>query len=180
MTIALSGFMGSGKSTVASLLAAKTGCFFFDLDDTVEMEEGRSISEIFESEGEGGFRVLELDYLQRILGDYRDFPTDMIIALGGGTLTTPACVKLLKEECTTVYLRASESQLVENLQIVGIENRPLFSGVDLDDKAAMLRKVHFLMEQRGGIYEKTADIIIDTDGLSFEQIAQRVADALSL
>lgn len=172
--------MGSGKSTVASLLAEKTGCFFFDLDDTIEMEEGRSISEIFESEGESGFRTVELDCLQRILDDYRDFPVDMIIALGGGALTTPACVKLLKEECTTVYLRASENQLVENLQIVGIDNRPLFSGINLDDKPAMLQRVRMLMQTRADVYEKTADIIIDTDGLSFEQIADTVAAALSL
>lgn len=172
--------MGSGKSTVASLLALRTGRFFFDLDDTIEMEEGRSISEIFESEGEASFRILELDYLRRILDDYRDFHADMILALGGGTLSTPECVKLLKDECTTVYLRASEEQLVENLQIVGIDNRPLFSGVDLEDKAAMFSRVHSLMQQRGAVYEKTADIIIDTDGLSLEQIACRVEDALGL
>lgn len=169
--------MGSGKSTVAALLARKTGCFYFDLDDTIEMEEGRSIGEIFASEGEAGFRTLEYEYLDRIISDYSEFPTDLIIALGGGTLTTPACADLVKKHCTAVYLRAGEKQLVENLQTVDIENRPLFDGVDVNDAAAIAERMHPLLEGRLPLYEKYADAVVDTDGLDFDRIADLVADA---
>lgn len=165
--------MGCGKSTVASVLAAEMGCFYFDLDDTIEMEEGMSINEIFETRGEAAFRMLELEYLDRIIDDYRDFPTTMVLSLGGGTVTTPQCAELVKKNCTCIYLRASVDELVKNLQIVGTDNRPLLS-----DATDLRAKVESLMAQRSALYEKCADIILDIDGLSPEEIAEKVIDAV--
>lgn len=165
--------MGCGKSTVASVLAADMGCFYFDLDDTIEMEEGMSINEIFETRGEAAFRMLELEYLDRIIDDYRDFPTTMVLSLGGGTVTTPQCAELVKKNCTCVYLRASVDELVRNLQTVGTDNRPLLS-----DATDLRSKVESLMAQRSQLYEKCADIILDIDGLSPEEIAEKVIDAV--
>lgn len=165
--------MGCGKSTVASVLAAEMGCFYFDLDDTIEMEEGMSINEIFETRGEAAFRMLELEYLDRIIDDYRDFPTTMVLSLGGGTVTTPQCAELVKKNCTCIYLRASVDELVRNLQIVGTDNRPLLS-----DATDLRAKVESLMAQRSALYEKCADIILDIDGLSPEEIAEKVIDAV--
>lgn len=170
--------MGSGKSSVAAPLAQKMGCFFFDLDDTIEMEEGRSIAEIFATDGEAGFRTLELDYLDRIISDYENFPTSMIISLGGGTVTTPQCAELIKKNCTCIYLKASIDTLVENLKITGVEARPLMDGVSTDDEQALRERVSTLMEKREAIYEKTADIILDIDGLDPEQIAGKIAELL--
>lgn len=178
MIIALTGFMGCGKSSVAGPLAARMGCFFFDLDDTIEMEEGRSIAEIFASEGEGGFRALELEYLERIISDYEDFPTSMVISLGGGTVTTPQCAQLIKKNCTCIYLRATVDTLVENLQITGVDGRPMMDGVDTQDEQALRSRIGVLMEKRAAIYEKTADHIIDIDGMSCEQIAEKIAELL--
>lgn len=165
--------MGCGKSTVASVLAAEMGCFYFDLDDTIEMEEGMSINEIFETRGEAAFRMLELEYLDRIIDDYRDFPTTMVLSLGGGTVTTPQCAELVKKNCTCIYLRASVDELVRNLQIVGTDNRPLLS-----DATDLRAKVESLMAQRSALYEKCADIILDIDGLSPEEIAEKVIVAV--
>ena len=173
MIIALTGFMGCGKSSVASILASRLGCFYFDLDDTIEMEEGRSISDIFKEDGEGAFRALELEYLDRIIPDYEDFPTTMVLSLGGGTVMTPACAKLLKENATVVYLKASVAQLVENLEIVGVENRPL-----LNDSQNMEEKVKELLASREATYEACADIILPIDGLSPQEIAERIEEEL--
>lgn len=165
--------MGCGKSTVASVLAAEMGCFYFDLDDTIEMEEGMSINEIFETRGEAAFRMLELEYLDRIIDDYSDFPTTMVLSLGGGTVTTPQCAELVKKNCTCIYLRASVDELVRNLQIVGTDNRPLLS-----DATDLRAKVESLMAQRSALYEKCADIILDIDGLSPEEIAEKITVAV--
>lgn len=165
--------MGCGKSSVASLLARQMSCFYFDLDDTIEMEEGRSVSEIFEEGGEAAFRILEYDYLDRIISDYEDFPTTMILSLGGGTIMQPQCAELIKENATNVYLKASVGQLVENLRIVGVENRPL-----LKDAEDLETKVRTMLEQREATYEKCADIILEIDGLSPEQIAQAIKERL--
>lgn len=174
MIIALTGFMGCGKSSVASILASKMGCFYFDLDDTIEMEEGRSIGEIFQEDGEPAFRMLELEYLDRIISDYEDFPTTMILSLGGGTVMTPQCAQLLRKNATTVYLKASCAQLVENLKIVGVENRPLLASEEnLEEKVAKL------LSERESTYEKCADIILEIDGLSPEEISDRIAEELS-
>lgn len=173
MIIALTGFMGCGKSSVASILAGNMGCFYFDLDDTIEMEEGRSIPEIFAEDGEGAFRAMELEYLDRIISDYEDFPTTMILSLGGGTVMTPQCAELIRKNATCVYLKASVAQLVENLNIVGVENRPLLSGSEnLEDK------VKSMLQAREATYEKCADIILPIDGLSPTEIAERIEQEL--
>ena len=174
MIIALSGFMGCGKSHVAAYLAKKMGCFFFDLDDTIQMGEGLSVSEIFSQQGEASFRLLEYEYLDRIISDYRDFPTDMVLSLGGGTILTEQCAALLKKNATCVYLRASVEELVHNLEIVGIENRPLLAST-----ADLKQSVAGLMAQRGPIYEKTADIILDIDGLDFDSVADLIINRIN-
>ncbi|MBQ0096112.1 MAG: hypothetical protein KBS53_00500 [Bacteroidales bacterium] len=172
MTIALTGFMGCGKSHVAACIAGKTGGFFFDLDDTIQIGEGLSVSEIFETHGEAAFRLLELEYLDRIICDYAGFPTDMVLSLGGGTILTPQCAELIKKNAVCVYLRASVDELVRNLEITGIEHRPVLAGTD-----DLHGSVATLLEKRAPIYEKAADIILDVDGLSFDEVADRIIAA---
>ena len=174
MIIALSGFMGSGKSHVAACLAKKMECFFFDLDDTIQIGEGLSVSEIFSRQGEASFRLLEYEYLDRIVSDYRDFPTDIILSLGGGTILTEQCAALLKKNATCVYLRASVDELVHNLETAGFENRPLLAGTD-----DLKQSVAGLMAQRCTIYEKTADIILDVDGLDFDAVADLIVKKIA-
>lgn len=164
--------MGCGKSHVAARIARKNGCFFFDLDNTIEMGEGLSVSEIFETGGEAAFRMLELEYLDRIFSDYADIPTDMVLSLGGGTILTPQCAELIKKNAVCVYLRASVDELVRNLEITGIEHRPVLAGTD-----DLHGSVAALLTERAPIYEKTADIILDVDGISFDEVADRIIAA---
>lgn len=165
--------MGCGKSSVAPVLASKLSCFYFDLDNTIEMEEGRSIPEIFESDGESSFRLLELEYLDRIISDFEGFPTTMVLSLGGGTVMTQQCAELVRDKTFCVYLKASCDELVSNLQTTGTEGRPMLSG-----EGSLRSKVENLMAKRAGTYEKTAHLVLDIDGLSPEEIADRIIENL--
>ena len=83
MIIALEGFMGSGKSSVGRVLADMLGIRFIDLDETIVEGEKRPIPEIFSSEGEKGFRILELKYLRRLLKG----GGEAVLSLGGSSLS---------------------------------------------------------------------------------------------
>src|SRR5258706_16117400 len=80
--IILLGFMGSGKTTIGRLLAERLGRAFVDLDDRIESAAGKTIAEIFASDGEAAFRQLETECLSRILTEERE---PLVIGLGGGT-----------------------------------------------------------------------------------------------
>ena len=76
MLIALTGYMGSGKSTVGALVADALGCPFIDLDEVIARKAGRSIPEIFEAEGERGFRRLEKQALEKTIDKYAENTPD--------------------------------------------------------------------------------------------------------
>jgi len=170
MIISLTGFMGSGKSSVGKELQAQTGWEFIDLDLYVERKNCRSIPEIFESEGEAGFRKLELEALEDILSgvspkEGKSGTPDMsgncsILSLGGGTLMTKGCAELIREKTICIYLKASTDTLIENLQ-GSCSGRPM---LDKAKEGAQLRKkIEDLMDGREHIYREAADITIDID-----------------
>ncbi len=87
--VCLTGFMGSGKSTVGRLLAAQLAWHFSDLDAEIERHTGLPISQIFEQKGEAVFRDIEHECLTRILGSASERDARMVLALGGGTFAQP-------------------------------------------------------------------------------------------
>src|SRR5579862_7566417 len=95
--LCLTGFMGSGKSTVGRLLAAQLAWHFADLDSEIERHTGLPISQIFEQKGETVFRELEHECLVRVLGSASERDTKMILALGGGTVAQPRNAALLRD-----------------------------------------------------------------------------------
>src|SRR5512140_3179658 len=90
----LTGFMGTGKTSVGAELARRRGCAFFDLDAVIVERAGQSVAQIFESSGESGFRQLEAAALADLLGRA---PQAAIIALGGGTLLHPQSLGRVRE-----------------------------------------------------------------------------------
>lgn len=155
--IVLIGFMGCGKSTFGKWLARAEKRKFIDTDDYIEELEGKKIKDIFAQEGEEYFRQLETKALKKLL----DENTDMVLAVGGGLPVRKENRELLKNE-KTVYLRATIDTLEKRLK--GDTKRPLLAGGNVREKIATL------MEKRSDIYEETADVIIDTDDLRFEDI----------
>ena len=191
----MNGFMGCGKSSVARKLSARLGYVLVDLDHLIEERTGRNIPEIFAADGETGFRAAEKDALEAVLGleagaesDGNPFmdarvpeSADMVLSLGGGTVTTPECADMVKERTFCIYLRASVDTLVKNLQN-DFESRPMLGngGGQPSDLAALRSRIEELMSARSSIYESCASLVIDTDSLSFDKIADTIAAKLSV
>ena len=144
--IALTGFMGSGKSTVGRVLAEKLGWAFADLDAAVEQAAGKSIPQIFAEDGEKAFRKLEVSTLGIILkapgrfaakgagaaeASARDGDAGkgagLVLALGGGTVMQPAARKSLEGRCRCIYLKATADTLAERLEGTEAAARPLLA-----------------------------------------------------
>ncbi|HEX5759719.1 MAG TPA: shikimate kinase [Thermoanaerobaculia bacterium] len=121
MHLFLTGFMGSGKTSVGRLLAARLGWRFVDLDAEVERRAGASVRRIFETLGEAEFRRLEAEELQRAAaGD------EAVVATGGGTVCFPAHARLMRAGGMIVWLNPSFATLAARLAAGGKEDRPLF------------------------------------------------------
>jgi shikimate kinase/3-dehydroquinate synthase len=120
--VALVGLPGSGKSTVAPLVARSLGWGVVDLDDEIASSSGRSPAAIIAADGEPRFRDLELNALEEALRR----PGPLVIACGGGLITQPSARRLLTELCTVVWLDAPDSVLIERVGD-GAE-RPMLGG----------------------------------------------------
>ena len=160
MMIALAGFMGSGKTTVGKVLADFLGCPFMDLDDLIVKKAGKSIPEIFAQDGEPAFRQLEARLLRQTVEKYTE--NTVVLALGGGAVTAPASASLLREKTVCIYLRATLETLLARLE-GETAGRPL-ADASLADRLAA----------REPLYEETAHVIIDTDGLTPEEVADEI------
>ncbi len=178
MIISLTGFMGCGKSSVGKELKRLLSCELVDLDDYVCQMTGRTIPEIFSTDGEATFRQMELKALHEIFESYPQIvdnssrqKTALILCLGGGTLTQEAAAQLVRNYCRCFYLRASVDELVCDLE-GRTEHRPLLKGHDLRSR------VTELLGKREALYEKSADIIIDVDGLLYHEIADQILHTL--
>lgn len=176
MIISLTGFMGCGKSSVGRELSALLSCPLVDLDTYIESGSGRTIPEIFASEGEAAFRTMELTALKELLPADMKQPMhspEMVLSLGGGTLTTYECADLVHRCTTCIYLRATTDTLFNNLKDDS-SGRPMLSG----EQETFRQRIESLMESRGPVYESTAHIIIDIDGRSFTSIAAGIESML--
>ena len=157
--------MGCGKSSVGRRLSQLLCCPFMDLDAVIEQQTGRSIPEIFATDGEATFRQMEWNALTTIVCESPS--ENLILSLGGGTVMTPECSELIQERTECIYLRTSVDTLVGRLANEAA-GRPLLAGADLRNR------IDSLMSNRASIYERTAHHIIDTDGLSIDEVAQSI------
>jgi shikimate kinase len=153
-----------------------------DLDAEIVAREGRSIADIFAVDGEGEFRRIEKVTLEDILDTYE---ANTILALGGGAVMTEGSEELVHEKTLCVYLKASVETLIEHLS-GQTSGRPLLkagasgdNGKENDDANDALRKrIMDLMSKRAATYERTAHIIIETDGKSIDEVAQEIVKRL--
>ena len=174
--ITLTGFMGSGKTTVGKVLADFLGCPFMDLDDLIVKKAGKSIPEIFAQDGEPAFRQLEARLLRQTVEKYTE--NTVVLALGGGAVTAPASASLLHEKTVCIYLRATLETLQARLE-GETAGRPLLNeipgqaGNDVmpgPDRASVADR----LAAREPLYEETAHVVIDTDGLTPEEVADEI------
>jgi shikimate kinase len=160
----LVGMMGSGKSTVGPLLAEALGYRFLDADAVISQAAGCSIPEIFERDGEEGFRSLERQVLQQLSQWH-----SLVVATGGGIVTVPANWGELRQG-VVIWLDVAEEELLRRLQ-ADPGGRPLLTG---EDPAAKLRH---LLERRQPLYAQ-ADLHLTAYGEDASGISQRVLKEL--
>ena len=160
--VVLIGFMGAGKTVIGRALSEQLRLQLFDTDRMVEESAGRRIAELWDAEGEDAFRAREHDaVLQACAGSGR------VIACGGGAVLEIRNYGILKGAGTVVYLRAPSAVLRER---VGIAlDRPLLREEGAFDK---------LLAERQPAYESAADLIIDTDGRTPEEVASEISERL--
>lgn len=156
----LTGFMGSGKSSVGRVLAQRLGYPFVDLDSEIVSTAGRSINDLFAQDGEQAFRSLESACLKRVLGGGRT-----VVATGGGVVISDENRCSMRSQGVVVNLVVSLPQVLERLH--GASDRPLFAGGNAPNS------VKLLMDAREQFYAD-ADIRIDTDGKSVEDVAAEI------
>lgn len=157
--ISLTGFMGSGKSSVGRELASRLGIGFIDLDERVEALAGPGIPKIFSYVGESGFRELELRALQNTLEVSRP---PYVLALGGGTFTIDAARKLVLERTRCIFLDASEETIKAR---VGNDSssRPLFDVSLMKKRLPLYRQAHFEVYTDGLTVSQTVDCILERE-----------------
>lgn len=164
--IVLIGMRGSGKTTVAKILARKLTKEYLELDDMIVKKTGLTIPKIVEKHGWGYFRKKESEIIKEIASH-----SGKIITTGGGMVTKDENIKALKKNGIIVLLRARVETLLKRLS--EDSHRP-----PLTNKKTQKEEIEEVLKQREQQYKKAADKIIDTDNLTPEQIANLILSSI--
>jgi shikimate kinase len=161
--IYLIGFMGSGKTTIGKELSLFLNLPVIDSDEEISRMTGKTITEIFDVEGEAAFRLLETECL-------RDLPVEeSIITTGGGIILQEENRNWMRENGVVVLLAASPKEILKRLE--GDKTRPLLK----NDKQTKVAKI---LDERMPLYLNAADIIIETSNRSVEAIVEELVERL--
>lgn len=158
--------MGSGKTTIGRLVADRLGWEYVDSDEQVCRNTGRTVREIFESDGEAAFRREE----RRALEEAARGAAPSVVAVAGGAVLDPENRRLLGEAGTVVWLDAPPAVLARRVAAGG-DHRPLLKD---QPEAALMR----LDAQRRPLYAEVADVVVDTSAASPEAVAESVVEAV--
>lgn len=179
MIISLIGFMGAGKTTMGKQLSEIMKTPFIDLDTYIQEREGKTIAEIFEEKGEAGFREIEENSLQDVLENHisdnpqtiEDLPPfdaseskddqsiphrecSLVLSLGGGIVTNPECVELIKRFTYCLYIKTDINTILSRLEKES-ENRPMLKG-----EGTLQEIINKLYYEREPLYNAIARKII--------------------
>ncbi len=170
--IFLTGFMGSGKSTIGPILANTLGYDFADVDRLIEQKANARVVQIFERDGEEEFRRLEREALEAITA--RDH---CVVSLGGGTIANESNFSLIRESGIIIYLRLEPDQIYQR-----VHHRPdrplLWDGAgNLLSADQLQERIKQLLNDRERYYDQ-ADIIVPSDrrrvGVTVDEIVRRL------
>lgn len=157
--VVLVGFMGAGKSVCGRLLARRLGRCFVETDDMIVAREGRSIPEIFRTEGEERFRQLEAEALELLRSKRGD-----VIATGGGLPCREGRMEALRALGPVVWLKGDLRELYRRASLAG--DRPLLAGRSFEEVEALYR--------RREPYYAQADLTVDTTGIGPDEVVRRL------
>ena len=158
--IVLIGMPGAGKSTIGVILAKVLGYRFIDTDLLIQEQENRLLKDIIETEGLTCFLDIEGEVVKNLVTDYS------VIATGGSVIYRQAAMEHLKNHGILVYIRLNYGTI--NSRLGNIKSR----GVVLKDGQSL----YSLYEERCPLYEQYADIIIDAEELSMEELMEEIKD----
>lgn len=164
--LVLIGFMGTGKTTVGRILAARLDLVFTDMDDCIVQRAGKSIPAIFADDGEPAFRTLERQVVVDLSAQ-----SGLVIATGGGVVLNPDNIRDLGRNGLLAGLTASPDVILDRLR--HDTGRPLLND---GDKA---EKIRALLVSRQHLYN-AIPFRINTDGLSCEAVAARITEQYEL
>ena len=163
MNLYLIGYRGSGKTTVAPLLANLLGWTWLDSDEQVELLAGCPVAQVFAEYGEACFREWETTVIETLSRQ-----SNLVVATGGGAPVAPDNRRLMAASGRRIWLKARSEVLWARIRGDEHSDRPA-----LTDKRGLAEVQHVLAE-RTSIYEACADYTIDVESLSPEQIAQQI------
>jgi shikimate kinase len=160
--LVLVGLMGAGKTSVGKRCAKRLGRHFVDTDELIVSTAGIPFQELWAAEGEAGFRARE----RVAVADAAASPEPLVIACGGGAVLDPDNRRALRASGFVVWLDARPDVLASRLR--GDDSRPLLAGGDRTTTLTRLGHV------RASAYEAVADVVVDTDGRSVDDVAATV------
>jgi len=166
--IFLTGFMGSGKSTIGPILANTLGFKYIDVDKYIEQKTNKRVEEIFSSEGEQAFRALERDALLELTE-----LNNCVISLGGGAIANEENCQLVLKKAILVYLKLSLEEIMQRVQYRS--DRPMLkdeNGNKLSSNA-LKNRVLDLMIRREQFYAR-ADVVITADNMSVGETVDEI------
>jgi shikimate kinase len=166
-SIALIGFMATGKTTVGQKLAEKIGnnYRFIETDQIIIEEAGKSIPRIFAEDGEISFREYEIEACKKA-----SKLKNVIISCGGGIVLNKINIDYLKQNCHIVLLQATAEEIYKRAMKDGQETRPV---IDKEDPKMEIEKV---LSFRKPFYEAAAEIIIETTGKEIDEIVKQIVE----
>lgn len=163
MNIYLVGFMGSGKSTISKELAKRLTWDLVDTDNYIEEKYGRTIKDIFATEGEQAFRDMETEALRELV-----LNGNKVISCGGGIVLRKQNVNLMRLFGKIVLLNATPQTIYERVKHG--TGRPILNG------NMNVEYIAKLMSKRSADYEYAADVVVDTDGKDVGEIAEEIIE----
>lgn len=163
--IFLIGFMGSGKSTIGRFLQKELNMELVEMDARIVEEQGMSINDIFAEKGEDYFRDLESRLVLELNSE-----GNTIVSCGGGVVIRPENVENMKKNGKIVFLSATPDTIYERVK--NSTERPILNG------HMNVEYIAGLMEKRRALYENAADIRIETDGKTKDEICKEIIDKL--
>ena len=166
VNIALIGFMGTGKTSVGRLVAEQLHFDYLDTDEVIQSRTGRTITEIFSTDGEAAFRKMEQELVVELAAR-----TKTVIATGGGLPMNPQNLVSLKTHALVVCLWASPEKIWERVK--NQTHRPLLHDPDPQ------KKIRELLAAREPFYRQ-ADVLLNTDLRSVREVAQQVVHQFRL
>jgi shikimate kinase len=171
--VVIAGMMGSGKTAVAEALARRLGWRSVDTDQLVQKDAGMTVAALFATEGEEAFRDAE----SATIASLGASSGPLVVSVGGGAVVRPGNRDAMKRLGTVVWLRAEPASLAA--RVGSGEGRPVLGGgaLDADETAGRLAD---LAEQRRPFYEQVADLVVDTDELSPDEVAGQIVRELKL